>query len=132
MEHRVGHRLTIHEKVLFRLGSAAPIAAVLTDISVSGAFVQTPTRLSESMAAQIRWPASDASTPKSARAVAAWVVRRSPTGYGIEWADFAPRSVCLRLNRYWLREALAGLAEPDTTRAGDQPLATNGNLHLNR
>ena len=41
MEHRLGHRLPTHEEIFVRIGAATAISAVMTDMSVSGAFVRS-------------------------------------------------------------------------------------------
>jgi hypothetical protein len=111
MEQRAGHRLAIVENVRIQVGTESePVDAVLLDMSISGAFVHSPSRASESSAVQLQWIQNEADA-SSQSMVAARVVRQSPDGFGIEWADFAPREVCMRLNRRWLRETLEQMPE---------------------
>lgn len=114
MEHRLGHRLPTHEEVFVSIGEATAIAAVMTDMSVSGAFVRSESRPGLFSTVWVRWHKGEGSA-RSRPVVPAQVVRQSSEGFGIEWADFAPRAVCMRLNRHWLRESGEQLRQPAGT-----------------
>jgi len=87
------------------------IEAHLTDMSVSGAFLHTEPDSCTSADTELRWTDNgDATHPST---ISAHVVRRCATGVGIEWADFAPPAVCVRLNRHWLRETMEQLRAPN-------------------
>ena len=106
MEQRAGHRLAIEENVRFTVGTESDsVDAIVLDMSFSGAFVRTRSQPSAFSDIQLHWTQDDADRA-SQSIVAARVVRQSSDGFGIEWADFAPREVCVRLNRHWLRETL--------------------------
>jgi hypothetical protein len=110
MEHRLGHRLPTHEEIFVRIGEAAAISAVMTDMSVSGAFVRSESQPGISLTVWVRWHNGEAGA--RSQTVPAQVVRQSSEGFGIEWVEFAPRAVCMRLNRHWLRESGDQLRQP--------------------
>jgi PilZ domain len=113
MEHRMGQRLPTHESISLRIGDAQSVSAVMTDMSVSGAFVRSERQpgLLSTVWVGLQKGVGDR---RSKSVVSAQVVRQSPDGFGIEWADFAPPAVCMRLNRHWLRESLDQLQRPYT------------------
>jgi PilZ domain-containing protein len=117
MEHRLGHRLPTHEEIFVRIGAATAVSAVLTDMSVSGAFVRSESQPAIFSTVWVGWHGGEGSA-RSQPVVSAQVVRQSSDGFGIEWADFAPRAVCMRLNRHWLRESSDQLSQ-----AADNPSA---------
>ncbi len=111
MEHRLGHRLPTHDQIFVRISEATAISAVMTDMSVSGAFVLSESQPGILSTVWIRWHKGEGRAG-SRPVVPARVVRQSSQGFGIEWADFAPRAVCIRLNRHWLRESGDQLRQP--------------------
>jgi hypothetical protein len=92
MEHRWGERFAVRMTVELWSGSFPPVAGSLENVSASGAFVCTQERgpprgpvvviLQEELSARVR-PVR----------LAAYVVRETETGVGIEWCRFAPRAV---------------------------------------
>jgi hypothetical protein len=92
MEHRWGERFAVRMTVELSSGSAPPVAGSLENVSASGAFVRTeeggPPRgpvvviLREEISDRVR-----------AARLAAYVVRETESGVGIEWCEFAPRAV---------------------------------------
>ena len=104
MEHRLGHRLPTHEEIFVSIGEPAAVSAVIADMSVSGAFVRSESQPGILSTVWVRWYERDGGS-RAQPPVAAQVVRQTSDGFGIEWTDFAPRAVCMRLNRHWLRES---------------------------
>jgi hypothetical protein len=92
MEHRWGERFAVHMTVGLYSGSSPPVAGTLENVSASGAFVRTDGRGPPRgpVALILRQEASD--HVRSVR-LAAFVVRETGSGVGIEWCQFAPRAV---------------------------------------
>jgi hypothetical protein len=98
MEHRLGRRIAVFEPVLLRGATGKVTEAVLTEISLSGAWVRTTER----------WPvlctlhvllSREADSQGAAPAVlAAQVIRHAPSGIAIEWLELATSLVQARLN----------------------------------
>ena len=55
MEHRLGHRLPTHAEIFVRIDAATAISAVMTDISVSGAFVRSESQPAIFSTVWVRW-----------------------------------------------------------------------------
>ena len=98
MEHRLGRRIAVFEPVLLRGATGEIAEAVLTEISLSGAWVRTT----------VRWPvlctlhvllSRDAGSQGAAPTVlAAQVIRHAQSGVAIEWLELATSLVHTRLN----------------------------------
>jgi hypothetical protein len=114
MEHRLGHRVPTREEIFVRVGEATAVSAVLADMSVSGAFVRAESQPALFSTVWVRWHEGEGSASPQP-VVSAQVVRQSSDGFGIEWAEFAPRAVCMRLNRHWLRESCQRLRQSAET-----------------
>ena len=89
MEHRWGIRTCLARPVRVRSSGALAAPAVLSDISVSGALLQTsaPFALHARLEVQLFPPGSGYSS------VEATVVRIGRFGMGVEWTVLAPQSV---------------------------------------
>jgi hypothetical protein len=96
MEHRLGHRVPARETVRVRTAAGEFEEAVMTDISLSGAFIHT--RLRPSNLAPVHITLADSRSPSSCVSVVkALVVRTSSCGLGLEWWQFAPAPVMKRV-----------------------------------
>jgi hypothetical protein len=96
MEHRLGHRVPVREAVRVRTAAGEFDAAVITDISLSGAFIHT--RMHPPNLAPIYVTFADPRRPSNGVSlVKAQVVRSCPDGFGIEWSQFAPGPVMKRV-----------------------------------
>ncbi|MFZ0549182.1 MAG: PilZ domain-containing protein, partial [Steroidobacteraceae bacterium] len=87
MEHRWGERFAVRMSVELSSGSSSPVAGCLEDVSASGAFVRTAGR------GPPRGPVTVFLRQDGALRLAAYVVRETESGVGIEWCRFAPRAV---------------------------------------
>ena len=83
MEHRWGERSLVRAAVRLH-GAIWDAAGYLRDASLSGAFVQTRLQVPA-------WTRVELSL--SGTRIAAFVVRVTPDGLGIEWCEFAPHPV---------------------------------------
>ena len=92
MEHRWGHRREINRAV--HLGTRGGLVARgrLTNVSISGAFVQSPLPASLFSYVQIQFTAM-LNGKRTTTALEAQVVRKDSTGFGIEWCELAPEAV---------------------------------------
>jgi hypothetical protein len=92
MEHRWGHRREINRAV--HLGTRSGLAARgrLTNVSISGAFVQSPLPVSLFSYVQVQFTAM-LNGKRTATRIEGQVVRKDATGFGIEWCELAPDSV---------------------------------------
>jgi hypothetical protein len=109
-EQRLCLRQKVDHDVLLSHHRGQPIRVVLTDMSLSGAFVRTPVQLLPLTPIRITWRRVGAPALRRST-LQAHVIRQSPDGLGIEWEEFAPRQVCARLNRQWMREVIEAMRE---------------------
>jgi hypothetical protein len=92
MDHRWGERIQVDFPVRLMTHAFSKRDGRLTDLSVSGAYIQTDvfirpnSRLSVTLLSS-RW------TRHEGTVVCAYVTRRYREGVGIEWCEFAPPSV---------------------------------------
>jgi hypothetical protein len=90
MEHRLGARIPIHIPIQWKqtnqgLGSVG----LITNVSLSGGFVaELDLRLLSHIQVAIDLPLQSA-----ASVIPAYVVRRSATGSGIAWCEWAPPAI---------------------------------------
>ena len=107
MEHRWGERFAVRMTVELSSGSSPPVTGSLENVSASGAFVRTEQRGPPRgpVVAILRQEAFD--RMRSVR-VAAYVVRMTDYGVGIEWCEFAPRAV----RELMLQGRSAGIERP--------------------
>jgi hypothetical protein len=90
MEHRWGERLKIELPVRIWTSYGIVGAGRIVDVSVSGALVATALPIALFSPLYVIFPAkrSEDGSTESSRFMA-HVVRKAPTGLGIEWFDFA-------------------------------------------
>jgi len=89
MEHRWGERTTLDRPIRIDCRSQATAVAVLRDASVSGAFLCTSARLALLTTVEITLLGRGRTT----ESIEALVVRSAPDGFGLEWAEIAPRAI---------------------------------------
>jgi len=115
MEHRLGHRIDADEVVRLRTLGKEKGTAILANLSVSGAFLRTHSRLATFTLVDVIL-ASRRGERRRNIAVRAQVVRSCPFGLGIEWLEFAPAEIRVRLSEQgsvWpVRESLAQASKP--------------------
>lgn len=92
MEHRWGERVAVRMTVELSWGSSPPVAGDLENLSSSGAFVRTAGGGPPRGPVQVILRRDTFGRQRSVR-LAAYVVRESEAGVGIEWCEFAPRLV---------------------------------------
>jgi hypothetical protein len=92
MEHRWGERFAVRMTVELSSGSSPPVAGSLENVSASGAFVRTDERGPPRGPVAVILRQGDSGGVHLVR-LAAFVVRETEGGVGIEWCEFAPRAV---------------------------------------
>ena len=92
MEHRWGERIAVMLTVELSSGSSPPVTGWLENVSSSGAFVRTESRGPPRGPVEVILPQRGPDRGRPVR-IAAYVVRETELGVGIEWCDFAPRPV---------------------------------------
>lgn len=85
-EIRFGERIRLQEPVILEAGGLTG-SGTLRDISLSGALIESALELPVFTNLVLTFPPRGESAP--GRSLAACVVRRSPTGVGVEWRDMA-------------------------------------------
>lgn len=106
MEHRWGERVAVSLTVELSSGSSPPVAGWLQNVSSSGAFVRTANHGPPRGPVEVILPRRG--NDEASVRVAAYVVRETEVGVGIEWCYFAPQPV---------HELLAGDRRADDARA---------------
>ncbi len=91
MEHRWGQRQSTDVMVRFVNLPATIGMGRLLNISVTGAYMETPLRLRRLSLVYLE-PAAPSSSLRRFRRIAASVVRLDETGVGLEWSDVDARS----------------------------------------
>jgi len=92
MEHRWGERVAVRLTVELSFGSSSPVAGSIENVSSSGAFVRTEGRGPPRGPVEVTFPDRSGGRGRAER-IAAYVVRETDGGVGIEWCEFAPRVV---------------------------------------
>jgi hypothetical protein len=92
MEHRWGERVAVSLTVELSCGSAQAVTGSLENVSSSGAFVRTEGRGPPRGPVEVIFTQRETGRRRSVR-VAAYVVRQTDAGVGVEWCEFAPRPV---------------------------------------
>ena len=95
MEHRWGQRVTIGAPIKLRGAVFGWIPAQLRDVSISGAFVETPLALSPMTRVEVELRYGHAAKRK----IAAFVTRSDAQGIALEWRVLAPEAIIARLAR---------------------------------
>jgi hypothetical protein len=90
MEHRIGQRHPTDVGVFIRAaGSKALSTGVLSDVSISGGFIRTSLPAEPLCPVVVQFAINDPTLPT----LTAQVVRRTPLGVGVEWAEYATELV---------------------------------------
>jgi PilZ domain-containing protein len=90
MEHRYGQRHPSDMQVYIRGGNGKLFSAgILSDLSISGGFIRTSLMAEPLSTVVVQFTAPD----QAVRAMTARVIRRTPQGLGVEWAEFATELV---------------------------------------
>lgn len=92
MDHRWGERLPVSLPVRVRDHAFSVHEGRLTDLSVSGAHLQTTVVLRPFTRVEVTVVLPQRST-YTCPVVAAYVARRYPKGFGLEWCVFAPDGI---------------------------------------
>jgi PilZ domain len=92
MEHRWGERFAVSMTVELSSGSSPPVTGSLENVSASGAFVRINQRGPPRGPVVVILRQEGSGRTRSGR-LAAYVVRETEGGVGIEWCQFAPRAV---------------------------------------
>jgi hypothetical protein len=117
MEHRYGSRYPVDLKVYVRTrGCAVSAQGRLCDISVSGAFVQTPLPPAALLYVSIQFISEDRRLRDGAF-VDAYIVRTTETGLGIEWEEIAPPQVIAQILSIPTHREPSPAAEPRALQA---------------
>jgi hypothetical protein len=117
MEHRWGQRKAFHKLVHVRTRAGIAAQGHITNVSISGAFVDTPLPVPLFSVIEV----SFIGAPENGRAVTvieAQVVRKTAEGLGLEWCELAPAAGRVRdeIAAKFKGDHLAGTA-PDSERA---------------
>jgi hypothetical protein len=97
VEHRWGRRIALKIPVQLAMEAGDLMLGQMTNISISGAFVQTPRAIPLGAQIEVEVIVRNHHIGRSLERVTAHVVRRTSDGVGIEWCDLAPRSVSVLL-----------------------------------
>lgn len=107
MEHRWGDRRRVILRVHLHAPGQSAATGWLTDISLSGAYVSTLAALALMSQIIIEVDECGGNTRLRPLQLPGRVVRRAPTGIGIEWEEFASGAlgemVRLAASSHWLR-----------------------------
>jgi hypothetical protein len=92
MEHRYGNRRAVNTSVIIRSRAGLAGQATLCEISASGAKLVSslPLAIHSVVVVQI---ASRENARGAQTAIEAEVVRRTDSGFAVEWCDFAPEAL---------------------------------------
>lgn len=97
IDHRWGHRVPVNIPVTVAAQPGVDAGGTLTNVSVSGAWIGMHPAPPEATLLNVGLPSRrDAG---GVEYVMAWVVRRTPEGIAVEWADLAPALVRSMLER---------------------------------
>lgn len=110
MEHRWGRRIAGRIPVRLTVGVGEFLLGQIVNVSISGAFVQTPRPLALWTQLEVEAVLRHHHVGRDPDRVAAHVTRRTSEGVGIEWCDLAPRSVRILL------EAMQAISRDDLPR----------------
>lgn len=94
MEHRWGRRMQSDMPIQLQYGSRIVVRARLTDLSLTGAGVDTRNPLPLAAHVDVQF---ELTRPRSSKlhSVPAHVVRHTEHGIALEWSEFAPRPIRL-------------------------------------
>ena len=95
MEHRCGYRRAVNVPVIVRTSGGLVGKARLAEVSASGARLVTSLPLIPETLVSLRMELHDGER-RERLTLEAEVVRRTESGFGLEWTDFAPEAArCL-------------------------------------
>ena len=93
MEHRCGYRRVVDVPVRIRSREGVAGQAILREVSLSGARLECSLPLPALATVLVQFALRHAANaPKRVR-IEAEVVRRTDTGFALEWTEFAPEAV---------------------------------------
>jgi hypothetical protein len=122
MEHRCGTRYAQNARVIVETTLGMSATGVLSDVSVSGAFLRCPLPAPLHARVTVKLPLGSAGR-RSAERVNAQVVRHGDDGFAIEWLEFSPPAVWELLNQSLEVSPTTHLAEDQ---AAPAPASTRG------
>jgi PilZ domain-containing protein len=93
MEHRCGHRRSVQLRVTLRTRSGLVGHGTLTEVSASGARIESQLPLALDSVALVQCRLGGETGASRRITLEAQVVRRTIDGYGLEWTRFAPEEV---------------------------------------
>lgn len=97
-EHRWGQRVTLELPVTLQVGGRTLGRGVMRNASISGALIQTALELPTYTNLVVSMPTLSEITA-GAHELPAWVVRRAPGGFAVEWRDMACATIVTLLER---------------------------------
>ena len=123
MEHRCGRRLALSLMVRVWDSNGPVHVARLTDISLTGAFLQlaVPLPPMTAVVVELKWPTA---LSRGSVRVAGFVARQSSAGSGIEWDEFAPAGALTVMREF--------LSEPRSERFAEEAQSWERRLPLSR
>jgi hypothetical protein len=92
MEHRCGYRRAVNVSVTLRTQEGLMGTAILCEVSASGARLATSLPLSVHSIVCVQFAVRRPSGPPKRETLEAEVVRSTPTGFAVEWTEFAPEA----------------------------------------
>lgn len=98
VEHRWGQRLEIRRRVRLRTGRGIVGHGLVTDVSISGAFILSPLPAPLLSHVQVQFTTTEHGY-RFGTAIEGQVVRRTPKGFALEWSEFAPQAVAALSNQ---------------------------------
>jgi hypothetical protein len=96
MEHRWGNRHEVSQSVRVATHSGVVARGCITNVSISGAFVAAPLPVSLLSYVRVQFNSALDGRPT---VIEGQVVRKDPTGFGLEWRELAPEIVEALLTR---------------------------------
>jgi hypothetical protein len=106
MEHRWGKRVTLSLAVKLRTRSGHVTPGRIENASLSGAFVRTSPGFPPFAHVLLEIEG----TPVKSQPIDAYVVRVTPEGLGLEWAEFAPPAIATVLDRAAARRPCSAIS----------------------
>jgi hypothetical protein len=89
MEHRWGQRKAVHKLVRVRTRAGVAAQGHITNMSISGAFVNTPLPVPLLSVIEVSFNGAPGKR-RAVTVVEAQVVRKTAEGLGLEWCELAP------------------------------------------
>jgi hypothetical protein len=92
VEHRWGQRQQIKRRVRLRTRGGVIGHGVVSDVSISGAFIVSPLPTPLLTYVQVQFTTADHGY-RFGTAIEGQVVRRTSHGFALEWCEFAPEAI---------------------------------------